>query len=934
LGDAAAARRRYLEALEANPDDHWCRGHLAQLECEMGNDERSVALYQYILEREPGSTWAMVELAQVLSISDIDAAKALCDRALQEDPSYPWAWAQLGVLARIEGKLEESRSRLQRALESSPSSTWILHELADSCRLMGRSQEAYAHLEHARNIDPFDAGTYGYIADMLRREGRPREAIANLNKALEFDPDYNWAWRELAELQALAGEHERAEQAYREACRLVPDDPTNDGLLAFLKRCAGQQEEAVPLLERAVARQPDYLWAWRELIEQLLAAGQHQAARDRAIAALEHLPEHAALHALHAESLRQLGRRGEARDAVALALQRDERVAQFWALSAELAHDIDAERAVAHARRALELDDRDDYRLLLAQLELAAGNETSTRELLAELLRNEQAPALAWDLAAELAERADSHEQALALSKNGLAAHPESVALLLRRKRLALEHGLEAPELHELHELLGAEQALPWRDLALLLARGNEALAARRAATRALQQIDDDPDEAAGAWLLQAEVELLLGDAPAARCALERSIAHDPQLLPARLLAALLADQADDDEAADAHLRVLGELVDHDHVADGERQVLLRQLALLRERRDDHDGADRCWQRLDVEGDPELLLDFARARQRRGDDHQARLALETHLDARELHVDDAERQRLLTELCTILVRQEGATKAATYLRRRSQRLSPSNRLLWAQLDLASREPQAVHAADERLRDLIAEFSSAPDGDEHLLRAARIMHARALQLQARHVEAEGELRELLAEHRADQEATVLLAEVLAAQERLGEAAAVLQNPELGRPASRERALLAALLLLEHAEHVHEALAFLARHNPDPSQSALLALLQRAWPSWCEHSATTAIDPSVTAQLPAFPRLARRLADALARRGEAALAAAVLDAIAGKLRGTGAVRWARTLERDAARLARERGDRAEARRRARRARAPLCWLRYWW
>ena len=58
-GNAEAARRSYLQALDANPDDHWCRGHLAQLEHDQGNTDRAIELYEQILKAEPKAPWRM-----------------------------------------------------------------------------------------------------------------------------------------------------------------------------------------------------------------------------------------------------------------------------------------------------------------------------------------------------------------------------------------------------------------------------------------------------------------------------------------------------------------------------------------------------------------------------------------------------------------------------------------------------------------------------------------------------------------------------------------------------------------------------------------------------------------------------------------------------------------------------------------------------------
>ena len=68
--DAASVYDAGGGAREANGDDHWTRGHLAQLECEDGNLDEAVKLYEQILAVEPKAAWAKVELAQVVAEAD------------------------------------------------------------------------------------------------------------------------------------------------------------------------------------------------------------------------------------------------------------------------------------------------------------------------------------------------------------------------------------------------------------------------------------------------------------------------------------------------------------------------------------------------------------------------------------------------------------------------------------------------------------------------------------------------------------------------------------------------------------------------------------------------------------------------------------------------------------------------------------------------
>jgi len=574
LGHLDQARVRYLEALKANPEDHWTRGHLAQLEYEAGNPKRAADLYEEILAAEPKASWARVELAQVVAESDPGRAEALSLEALESDPHNPWANAQLGNLARRAGRIEEARKHYQEALAGSPNAIWILHELTDICHQLKRLEEAYAHLEHARSLNPHHATTYGYFADLLRHQGRQAEALAHLAKAVDLDPDYTWAWRELAELRALAGNHAQAEEAYHRACEIEPDEAINDGLKAFLLHCQDRREAAIPWLERAVERQQDYLWAWRELANTHLIAARPAEAEAVLGRALKAVPDAAPLLGLLAEAQRRQGRRQEAMANIVRALAKAEEVPQLWAVRAELAAESeDFAGARRYAARALSLDDAPEYQALLSQILLAEGGagpaarerQQQAGDIAQRLLKSDRPQAVAFELAAAVAERRGESAEARAICDRALLAHPDEPRLLLRRARLGVAAG-ETDATKRLDPLLqktgnAARAGVPWRDLTQVLAMAREAVRARAAAFAWLATLPQTPADQARGWLAVAELEMGLGHAREAEQALTEALARDPQALPGLVLAAVLAEQRGDLKGAITYLERLDRLL-------------------------------------------------------------------------------------------------------------------------------------------------------------------------------------------------------------------------------------------------------------------------------------------------------------------------------------------------------------------------------------
>jgi len=885
LGNVEAARRRYLETLAAQPDDHWCRGHLAQLEYEDGNHERAAALYREILTRAPKAVWAKVELAQVLADKDMAEAVRLCRSAIDDDATYPMAHAQLGNLARREGRYDDAREHYRQALSNAPNNTWVLHELAEICRHLGRLQEAYVHLEHARNVEPYEATTYGYFADLLRHEGKHAAAMQHLEKAVELDDAYAWAWRELAELRALDGRHANAETAYRKACDLEPDEAINDGLKAFLLRCAGRREAALPYLERAVEKQADYLWAWREQVEHHLSRHQPALAEETARRGLVALPESPSLHGLLAEALRRQGRRGEARAPLTKALALAPNSAQLHALDAELrVEDGDHAGAATAVQRAITSEDAPEYRALHAQILIASDRHGEAEAVVRTLISAAKAIAPAYELSAALAEHAGDLPGAMLWCDRGLGAHAGDLRLTVRRARLGLAAG-ETDAGDRLLPLLDQAGPMPWRDIAQILAQSGRAVLARRAAYHYIAALPAAAEDKARGWLHLAELELGLGNLPESQQALDRALALDPECVPGQILGAVLADQRGDLPGAIAFLADIDRRL-HERTPGSsddeptESALLLRQLASLYERARRHDDAARCWARITAEaGDqPGYRCDHAAWLLRQGRLDEGRLAAETVLA--NTPADLPEGQRLLRELAITTTNRLGAKAGLAALATWRDRLGAANRLLFAQL--------ALTAGDYLLaRGQLDQVLADPSGDH---RAARLLGVR--QSLATHdlPGAEREADALASADPDDEEAAALHGEALALQQHFTAAFAALTPARLPARPNLERGLLIAMV---RGEQDGEAalLAGLGRVLPNDHPSPLSRLFATAWPTaWAGGSQPASNDDVLC--LPPFPRLAGIVAPALAGQGRRDLAITLALSVANAVGGPSA------------------------------------------
>lgn len=912
-----AARLAYEQALELVPDDHFARSRLAQLEVEAGNNENAIELYEAILEEQPKANWAMIELSQVLSLSNPERSRQLCEEALDVDPTFPYAYAQLGQLARMEQDLESARSHFNEALSAMPQANWILHELADIANQLDRTDEAQTHLDRARSNDPFDPITYGVQADFLRQQHQLSDAMAHLRKAVELDPDYAWAWREMAEVAALLGQHDEAAQAAETYERHEEQQAYCDGLRAFLLRQRNLNEASLPYLERAVAEQPDYFWAWRELIEHHLQAGQLKQAEQKARQAIKHIPEHAALWGLLAETLRQRQDFNTADDAVLRALELSSQIPQLWALRAEILLQQESSDALHCARQACSIDPAPEYQVLEAQCLLLQDDYDDALQILISIIEQDRHDAYLYDMATDIAMRQGDTSAAILWAERGLNHHPEHRRLLLRRALLAIERGEEqARDL--LQQAAGAGQ-LAWQDFILPFARLDDIDNARRYAYLALEQ---QPDDAARArvWLTLAEAELMNKQPQAARRALEECLACDDQCLAAHLLCGMLAEQEQELDQAEQHLRSVFEVcISADDEPDIDVCLLLRQLAHVEEQRHQYDSAAHYLQLLREYSDDDLeaRIDAAALQLRHGDQEQAEAELLAVIDNDDCSA--GERMRATHNLAWYYLQRHSAARAHRWLVDQQDELDVSCLQLAAQLGLACGQ---YSNARNCILDIPAE-----ERDPAQLR----LLARALIGLGESADA-AELMAALQQREPEQEETaVLLGEALAYEGRLDEALVLLRQPQLPLVASDERLFLVACILLE-AEGMDHCLSWLG-HKPANmvAHAPLKRLLQAACGrAWQDRDCPIAGERDLLS-LPPFPRAMRRLASALHRQQQDLLACQLLHLAHGVARDRDEAEEATAIASDAARLMKQLGQHQLARQFAWHSRQPGLILR---
>ena len=260
---------------------------------------------------------------------------------LRRAPTDAAAAAELADLLLASGRLAEAWDLIRPFATVPAAGVLVLTTAGDVLKASGRLDEALGLYERARTAAPTSGVAEHNLAAALGDAQRFDQATAAAERAFAKGLDAPETWLVFARAQQGRGELDRAERAYREALR----------------------------------RRPGYGDAVRDLAQLIwMRTGDTATASEPIDAALRGRPGNPALLS---EKARLLEYAGDLAGAYALASEAARLAGRHWPLhvqSAQLASSFDPERALAHARLALETAAGAPVALVtLCQAQLAAG---------------------------------------------------------------------------------------------------------------------------------------------------------------------------------------------------------------------------------------------------------------------------------------------------------------------------------------------------------------------------------------------------------------------------------------------------------------------------------------------------------------------------------------------------------------------------------
>ena len=222
-GQLQVALQSYRKALELSPDFGAAYYALATAYRQLGELEKyqeSVQLFQHNRGKSPQlddpllkpiaalkskAEYYFKEGLRLQEQGQVEPAIVEYQRAVEEDPEYARAHANLCLAQLLLSQLDKAEQHCQLALKLDPSIHEIRHNLGLLRRLQGRNQEAAEAFRRALEIDPFYAESHYLLGTVLAREKRLKDAEHHFRQAIKNQPDYRTAHFQLGLLLQKQG---------------------------------------------------------------------------------------------------------------------------------------------------------------------------------------------------------------------------------------------------------------------------------------------------------------------------------------------------------------------------------------------------------------------------------------------------------------------------------------------------------------------------------------------------------------------------------------------------------------------------------------------------------------------------------------------------------------------------------------------------------
>ena len=248
LLETAGLRIARKRLLDVDPEDlfiyGWALFNRATTAASLQEAQR---VFERVLEIDPGSVVAKIGIGYALGTNianywstsvqqDVARAQQLLLQALEHDPNSARARVALGLLRRLQSRLEESRIELQKAIALAPHFAPAFWILGTTLMLLGQPDAAILETEKGLRLSPSGAAVpiaYTILSQGHLLLGHVEQAVELARKACSGNPRLYFTHMCLAAALGLEGSLDEARAALAEAIKLRPEFDSLTRLRAY-----------------------------------------------------------------------------------------------------------------------------------------------------------------------------------------------------------------------------------------------------------------------------------------------------------------------------------------------------------------------------------------------------------------------------------------------------------------------------------------------------------------------------------------------------------------------------------------------------------------------------------------------------------------------------------------------------------------------------